>query len=208
MVAVRERNAGGGRCALRRTDAGHGVAGNAGGHQRLRFFAAPAKDVRVAALEAHQRFTLFGQPHHQINDAFLRQGVVAALLADIDQLCALRHMRQHIVGDQVVVQHRAGAGQHAGGLEREQLGVARAGAHQRHPAPLRGGHHRARDRVGAGAGGGRKVACHGETPEFLGTCGAFGAGARCFSLIVKTARSSVLDAHQGQVAVLRQRCSL
>ena len=48
VVAVRQRHAQRRRCALRRADAGHGVAGNAGSDQGLGLFAAPAKNVGIA----------------------------------------------------------------------------------------------------------------------------------------------------------------
>ena len=54
MVTVREGDTRS-RCgALGRTDARHGVTGNAGGCQRLGLFAAAPKNVRVASLQAHQ----------------------------------------------------------------------------------------------------------------------------------------------------------
>jgi predicted DNA repair protein MutK len=50
---------------------------------------------------------LLDQAHHEFDDAFLGQGVVAALLADIDALGVLGNLAQHIVGHQVVVEHHA-----------------------------------------------------------------------------------------------------
>ena len=54
MVTVCEGNARRRGRALGRTDARHGVAGNAGSGQRLGLFAAAPKNVRVASLQAHQ----------------------------------------------------------------------------------------------------------------------------------------------------------
>ena len=137
VVAVRERDAGAGRGALRGADAGHGLAGNAFGDQGLGLFAAAAKDVGIATLEAHQRLAGLGQAHHEFDDAFLGQGVVAALLADVDALGVLGNLAQHIVGHQVVVEHHARAGQHAGGLEGQQFGVTGSCTDQRHAPPFR-----------------------------------------------------------------------
>ena len=137
MVTVCEGNARS-RCgALGRTDARHGVTGNAGGCQRLGLFAAAPEDIRITALQAHQRAAALRQPHHEFDDAFLRQGVVAALLADVDAFSSHSDMPEHIAGHQVVIKHQIGTGKHACRLEREQLRVTGPRAHQSDTAPFR-----------------------------------------------------------------------
>ena len=137
MVTVCEGNARRRGRALGRTDARHGVAGNAGSGQRLGLFAAAPEDIRITALQAHQRAAALRQPHHEFDDAFLRQGVVAALLADINPFGAGRDMLKHVIGHKVVIQHQISAGQRTGCLEREQVGIARTRAHQSDTAPFR-----------------------------------------------------------------------
>ena len=50
--------------------------------------AAAAEDVRVAALEAHDRLAVAGELDEQRVDRVLRHGVVAGQLADVDDLGA------------------------------------------------------------------------------------------------------------------------
>jgi hypothetical protein len=57
QAPVGERNAGAGRTARRRGDAGHDLAGHAVPRQVERLLAAAPEDQRIAALEAHDPVT-------------------------------------------------------------------------------------------------------------------------------------------------------
>ena len=199
MVAVGERNTRSSRSALCGTDAGHGFTGDAYGGQGLGLFAATAKNIGVAPLEAHQRPARLCQSHHEVDDAFLRKAVVAALLAYIDQLCAGGYVLQHILGHQVVVQHQTGTGQYPCGLERQQLCIARPGADQRHAPPGGAGHGSQYDgRCVRTARDGTVDWGVGKIHQNSGTKRQTVGGA-----IVKSPCPSVLDAHQGRIRPMR-----
>jgi hypothetical protein len=131
MVTMGQRDAGRRRRPLCRADAGNHLERDACSCQALRLLAAAAEHVGVAALQAHQAAAALRQPHHQLDDALLRQRVMTALLADVDEIGLGRHQAEHGLGDEVVVQHQRGSTQRMGRLHRQQLGIAGAGADQR-----------------------------------------------------------------------------
>lgn len=60
MVAVGERNPGGGRAAERGGNAGHDMNFDAFGADGFKLLPAPAEDERVAALQAHDAQAFLG----------------------------------------------------------------------------------------------------------------------------------------------------
>ena len=103
-----------------------------------------------------------------------------ALLADVDQVGARGHELEHLLGDQVVVEHDAGLGQHARRLHRQQFGVARPGADERH----------ARRAQGAVMQLGREVARLIRDGSSAGSCGLRG--------LFECASACVLEPVQGR----------
>ena len=72
------------------------------------FFAAAAKNQRIATFQAHHVFTRQSLLHHQLFDEGLRRGLAATALAHVDDAgrggCVGQHVRVH----QVIHQHDAG----------------------------------------------------------------------------------------------------
>ena len=82
----------------------------AGGQIGL-FFAAAAKDERVATLEPHDAGMLVGLDAQQLVDLVLAQGMEAGALAGEDQLGTVRRLVQERRVDQGIVDYGAGAAQ-------------------------------------------------------------------------------------------------
>jgi hypothetical protein len=139
MVAVRERDAGVGGAGQGRGDARDDLEGNAVRGQHFEFLAAAAEHEGVAALQAHHRAARARMLEHEPVDARLRGcmrvGAAgrAGLLADVDQLGVAAHAREHVGGDQAVVQHHVGLREHAQRAQGEQARVARPRADEDHP---------------------------------------------------------------------------
>ena len=131
VIAVRERNPCAGGGPLGRADAGDHHERDAVRCQRLGLLAAAAEDVRIAALEPQHRAAALGQANQQIDDRALFQRVVPRLLADVDAIGRPRQQLEHVLADQMVVEDEVGGAQGLGGLDRQQLGVARTGADER-----------------------------------------------------------------------------
>ena len=128
-LTVRDGDAGGGRAGERRADARHDPALDARLGEHLHLFATAAEQERVAALQAHDSPARACVQHEQFVEHTL--GVAAArALADVDEIgvgpCHRQDLRRH----QPVVQHHVGLGDQPGSLERQQLGITRARAHQ------------------------------------------------------------------------------
>src|SRR5439155_15619179 len=96
--------------------------------QMLRFFTAATEYEGVAALEPHDALALQRLGGHQLFDEGLRRARAAAALADVDDARRFARVAQHAIADQVVDQQHAGRANRADRLDRQQLGVARAGA--------------------------------------------------------------------------------
>ena len=139
MVAVRQRDAGVAGHTAGRGDARHHLERRCRGGQRLHLLAAAAEDERVAALEAHHLLAFARQSHQQRVDFLLRHAVVVALLADVDALGVGGRSGQHLGRHQVVVDDDVGLREQSRGAQRQQFGVARAGADQVTPCRRRGG---------------------------------------------------------------------
>jgi hypothetical protein len=98
--------------------------------QVLDFFAAPAKDERVTAFEAHHLLTGLHGSDHQLVDEGLRRALAAAALAHMHDAGSGGGVFQHGDVDQVVHQNDRGAGNGLDGFERQQFGVTGACADQ------------------------------------------------------------------------------
>ena len=98
--------------------------------QMLDFFAAPAKDERVAALEAHHLLAILHGGDHQFVNESLRRALATAALAHMHDAGVGRGVFEHGVVDQVVHQNDRGTGNRFHGFEGQQLRVAGARADQ------------------------------------------------------------------------------
>ena len=128
MGAVRERDAGVGGGGEGRRDAGNDFEGDAGGHEGLGFFAAAAEDERIAAFEPNDVFALPGKADEGGLDIGLRAAKAAAFFTDEDFFRIGPGEGEDGGGDEVIVDDGVGFADEAVSLEREQLGVAGAGA--------------------------------------------------------------------------------
>ncbi|CUI54064.1 Uncharacterised protein [Achromobacter sp. 2789STDY5608628] len=135
VLAVRQRNAGIGRTGQRRGDAGHHLVAHAVRAQVFQFLAAAAEDEGVAALEPHHAAAQAGVLDQQGVDARLgRVMVLARQFAHRDAFGVAARQRHDVVADQPVVQDHVGLVQRAQRLQRQQAGIAGAGADQHHAA--------------------------------------------------------------------------
>ena len=130
VIAMGQRDAGIGRASGGGGDAGADLERNALFGQFFDLLAAAPENEGVAALQAQHALALQGQLDHQVADLLLRQGVIGALLADIDALGVAAHPVHDRGVDQPVVEHHVGFLHQAEGPERQQVRVARPGAHQ------------------------------------------------------------------------------
>jgi hypothetical protein len=134
VVAMRQRNARI-RCAAGgRRDARHDLERDAGCRQLVDLLAATPEDEGIAALEPQHTLALAGEAHQQLVDVLLRQGVPAALLADVDHLGVAPHQFQHPRRDQAVVEHHIRLLHQAQGTEGQQVRITRPAADQVHLA--------------------------------------------------------------------------
>ena len=133
--------------------------GHARSTQVLHLFAAPAKDERVAPFEAHHRLSLLHGHAHEFFDELLWRALAATALAHADDARRGRCIGHDGFAHQVVHQQHRGGLDRLEGLQRQQVGVARACAHQRATAAG------AQVRGGCGRCGGRRGAGHGDVSE-------------------------------------------
>ena len=71
--------------------------------QRLQLFAQPAKDRRIARLQAHHRVAFPGVLDHEGIDLFLADASLSAALAHVDELRGPRAEAKDVRRHQVVV---------------------------------------------------------------------------------------------------------
>jgi uroporphyrinogen-III synthase len=90
--------------------------------------AAASEDERVAALEPGHDLPLSGFFHKAAVDLVLRQGMIAALFAGVDQADGMPGVRKEFLADQVVVDQDVRFLDAAKPLEGNEFRVARAGA--------------------------------------------------------------------------------
>ncbi len=139
-LAVRERDGRRRGRSQRRRDAGDDLEGNARGRELLGLFSATAEDERIAALEAHDVLALERALDDERMDA--RLVVPAAAGAPARPGCAprWRGQREHVRGHELVVGDDRGVREEAVRADREQLGIARAGADEPDLAPTNRAH--------------------------------------------------------------------
>ena len=93
--------------------------------EELQFLATPPEDERIAALQAHDAATGAGVLEHQLVNAFLRHGLRAGGLAHGDLLGIPAREREHLVGDQPIVQDHVRVLQRSQCVQRQQARIAR-----------------------------------------------------------------------------------
>ncbi len=99
--------------------------------QACKLLAAAAEHERIAALQAHHGQALAGEADDQGVDVVLRQGVTVLALAHVDQARAAGPASARIGGGvSRSCTTTSAAFSRLQGLDGQQLGVARAGAHQ------------------------------------------------------------------------------
>ena len=96
--------------------------------ERLHLLAAPAEHERVAALEPDDRRAVRREREHHRLDLVLRSGVVPGLLADVQHGGVCGDEVEDLRGDESVVEDDVGGLHEVVRLQREEPGVARAGA--------------------------------------------------------------------------------
>ena len=116
----------------RRGDARNNRAGNAARQQVLSLFAAAAEDERIPALEPHDPRVHQRLLRKQRVDLVLRQRVVTACLAHINQFASRLGSLQQRVIDQTVVDDHIRRLQGLKSLHRDKPGISRPCAHQCH----------------------------------------------------------------------------
>ena len=128
VVAVRQREAEARGGAERGGDAGHDVDRHAGFDEDVHFFAAAPEDEGIAALETHDGLAFQRLAHEQLADVVLRHRVVAGHLADEDALGGRRDQVEDAGADQIVIDDDFGRLQQTRAFQRDQFGIAWAGA--------------------------------------------------------------------------------
>jgi hypothetical protein len=106
------------------------VAGDSRLTRRLQLFAAAAEDERIAALQAHDVQPFLGEGHQHAVDFVLAVGVPRLALGHRNPPRRRRGQVEDLVGDQAVMHHDLGALQRLERLDRQQLRITGAGAHQ------------------------------------------------------------------------------
>ena len=127
-IAMRERHAGRSRSRESRGDAIDHFICDARLLERFGFFAAAAENQRIAAFEAHGDAACFRFGDQQAVDESLRRRFAAAALAHFDDARVFADVHEYRLVDEVVDQHDVCNTQHAHRFQREELGVAGAGA--------------------------------------------------------------------------------
>ena len=134
LVAERKRQLGFGGAAERRGDAGNDHDRDIVLAQPRDFFAAAPEHKSVAALEPHHAAAGLRRFDQTPVDLVLPDAGLAALLADEHALGIAPHAVEHGLGDELVVEHDIGVLQHLQRTQRQQIGIAGAGADQEHGA--------------------------------------------------------------------------
>ncbi|OGQ20623.1 MAG: hypothetical protein A2138_05990 [Deltaproteobacteria bacterium RBG_16_71_12] len=104
--------------------------------QEERLLAASPEHERVAALEPHDGVLPQGCGKNARVDVILARAWLARLFADVAQLGMRRRQLEQLRAHQRVVEDDVGVGEHARGLDGEQLRIAGAGSDQVHHAAL------------------------------------------------------------------------
>ena len=126
VIAMRERHACVCAAGQRGGDAGHHLERNAVGSEKLQLLTAPPEDEWIAALQAHDAAAGAGVLEHQLVNAFLRHGLRTGGLAHGDLLGIPAREREHLVGDEPIVQDHVRILQRAQCVQRQQARIARA----------------------------------------------------------------------------------
>ena len=134
LPPVSHRNAGVGGHRNPRGHPRDDLEGNPRLAQSLRLFAAPAEDVGIASLEAHDALAAMCESHEQRVDLFLRHGVVAGFLPHRMKGDAARQIGRQDRRRQPVVDDCVGREEAPPSLERQESGVARSGTDEGHEA--------------------------------------------------------------------------
>ena len=108
MLAMRQRHAGIRGDAQRRGDSRDHFERNSRVRQRLRLFAAPAEDERVAALQPHHHQAPPRPLDQQFADLFLAERVRCFLLPHVQPLRLRRRQFHQRLGSQIVIEDRIG----------------------------------------------------------------------------------------------------
>jgi hypothetical protein len=103
--------------------------------ERLDLLRGAAEDERVAPLQPDDGQSLPGVVNHQVIDGLLAERLRSVPLADALRARGLRHEREDLHGDEVVVQDDVGAAEDTERFERQEIGVA-GGRRQRAPPIL------------------------------------------------------------------------
>ena len=98
--------------------------------RKLQLFAGPSEDHGVAAFQPNDAQALPGATRNPIVDEDLGCAGLACTLAHTNQRRIRMREVENVAVDEAVVEHELGLGQHFGPFQRQQVGVARAGANQ------------------------------------------------------------------------------
>ena len=107
--------------------------------RKLKLLAGPSEDHGVAAFQPNDAQALPGATRNPIVDEDLGCAGLACTLAHTDQRRIRMREVEDVAVDEAVVEHELGLGQHLGPFQRQQVGIARAGANQ--PQVRFGGSH-------------------------------------------------------------------
>jgi hypothetical protein len=138
VAALRDRNAERGRCGDAGGDAVHDFDRESRRAERGQFLAAAAEHERIAALEPRDAAARAQMHEHRGDDRLLRRRCMSAALADVLDVCIGTRMAQYVGVHEIVDEQHVRRTDRTDGLERQQVGVAGAGADEPGPA------HRAR----------------------------------------------------------------
>ena len=130
VVAVRERYAGISGAAYRRRDARTNLKRHALVGERFDLLAAASEHEGVAALQPQYTLALSGEADQHLTDLALRRGVISRTFADIDALRLPRYEFEDRGIDEPVIEHDVGLLHQAQRAERQEIGIAGAGAHE------------------------------------------------------------------------------
>ena len=130
VIAVRERYAGISGAAYRRRDARTNLKRHALVGERFDLLAAASEHEGIAALQPQHALALSGEADQHLADLALRRGVISRAFADIDALRLPRYEVEDRGIDEPVIEHDVGLLHQAQRAERQEIGIAGAGAHE------------------------------------------------------------------------------